>query len=273
MSTSVQHDERRTQPRGHFHLFWDVIFRGLRAAVGHINNFRLALGVFLILGLVAAVAGTWAFVEIAGEVKEGTTQAFDEAVLHWIAQHQVPWIEETLVEITMLGTAVVVATIVGVAGLFLWLTKHRYSTVLLLVATTGGFVINKVLKSVFDRPRPQVFEWGAHPISSSFPSGHTMSAVIVYTTVAYLAARLHRRRWSRWLTMLAALVVIALISFSRMYLGVHYPSDVLAGATIGLAWAGFCMATLEAIQKYTVRNRRVHDEVRENEEPPPAPAR
>ena len=273
MSTSIHSDERRTQPRGHLHVFWDVIFRGLRASVNHINNFRLALGIFLISGMLAATLGTFAFVKLAGEVKEGETQAFDEAVLQWIGQRQVPWVEETLVEVTMLGTAVVVATIVGVAGLFLWLTRHRYSTILLLVATSGGFVLNKILKNVFDRPRPQVFEWGAHPISSSFPSGHTMSAVIVYMTVAYLAARLQKQRWARWLTMVVALLLILLISFSRMYLGVHYPSDVMAGATIGLAWAGFCMATLEAMQKYTLRNRKVREDVQANEEPPPAPAR
>jgi undecaprenyl-diphosphatase len=79
-----------------------------------------------------------------------------------------------------------------------------------------------------------------------------MSAAIVYSTVAYLAARLHKRRWARWLVMTAAFLIIALISFSRLYLGVHYPSDVIAGVAIGLAWAGFCMATLEAIQKFGI---------------------
>jgi undecaprenyl-diphosphatase len=110
-----------------------------------------------------------------------------------------------------------------------------------------------VLKLGFDRPRPSVFVPAVHTISSSFPSGHAMSAAIVYSTVAYLAARLHRRKWARWLVMTAALFLIALISFSRMYLGVHYPSDVITGVAIGLAWAGFCMATLEAIQKFGIR--------------------
>jgi undecaprenyl-diphosphatase len=265
--------ERRAEQRGHLHILWDVIYRGLRVSLGHLNNFRLALGVFLIMGMTLAVLGTWAFVQLAETVREGHSQAFDESVLRWIGQRQVPWVESALVEITMLGTGVVVLMVVGVAGLFLWLTKHRYSTVLLLVATLGGIVINNVMKLYFDRPRPQVFEWGTHAMSSSFPSGHSMSAVIVYTTVAYLAARLQKQRWARWATMFVALVVIALIGFSRMYLGVHYPSDVAAGAVVGLAWTGFCMATLEAIQKFAVRSRVVREEVRPNEEPPPAPAR
>ena len=71
---------------------------------------------------------------------------------------------------------------------------------------------------------------------------------------AYLAARLYRHAWQRWITMFIAAIVIVAISVSRLYLGVHYPSDVLAGAVVGLAWAAFCMATLEAIQKFSQRN-------------------
>ena len=94
-----------------------------------------------------------------------------------------------------------------------------------------------------------------------------MSAAIVYGTVAYLAARLHKRIWARWLVMTAALIIIALICFSRMYLGVHYPSDVFAGVAIELAWAGFCMATLEAIQRFGVRR---DPRILEHEKPAPA---
>jgi len=148
--------------------------------------------------------------------------------------------------------------IVAVAGLFLVLTQHKYSAILLLVSTFGGLVLNGVLKLGFNRPRPSIFVPEVHAVSSSFPSGHAMSAAIVYGTVAYLAARLHKRMWARTLVMTAALIVIVLISISRMYLGVHYPSDVIAGLAIGLAWAGFCMATLEAIKKFgTHRDPRI----------------
>ena len=94
-----------------------------------------------------------------------------------------------------------------------------------------------------------------------------MGATITYSTVAYLAARLHGRAWARWLTMLVALLVILLIGVSRMYLGVHYPSDVLAGVIMGLAWAAFCMATLEAIQRFAERRA---PELKQAEEPAPA---
>jgi undecaprenyl-diphosphatase len=172
-----------------------------------------------------------------------------------------------MVEITALGTGTVVLMIVAISALFLALTRHRYSALLLLVATAGGLALNLVLKLRFDRPRPHVIVWGTNAVSSSFPSGHAMSATIVYSTVAYLAARLYKRMWPRIVTMLIAAIVIVAISISRLYLGVHYPSDVLAGAIIGLAWAAFCMATLEAIQKLAERRQSI----REQEEPAPDP--
>jgi undecaprenyl-diphosphatase len=171
-----------------------------------------------------------------------------------------------MIEITALGTGTVVLMIVCVAALFLTLTKHKYSAMLLLVATAGGILLDLILKLRFDRPRPHVFEWGTNAVSSSFPSGHAMSATIVYSTVAYLAARLQKRVWARWVTMFLAVILIFLICLSRLYLGVHYPSDVIAGVVIGLAWAGFCMATLEAMQKFS--QRRV-PEVIEDEVPAP----
>ena len=140
----------------------------------------------------------------------------------------------------------VVLTIVGVAAAFLWRTEHKHSARLLLAATAGSILLNNVLKLYFDRPRPEVFDRLTHTASSSFPSGHAMSATVVYGTVGYLLARLHKRPWARAVTLLLAVTMILLICFSRLYLGVHYPSDVLAGIVIGLAWSGFCMATLEA---------------------------
>jgi len=261
--------DRRAAPREHFRFLWDLIYRGLRLAAGHVNNFRLAVGAFVLAGGLVAGLGTYLFARFAGEVREGDTQAFDDMVMHWVKDRRHPWIEQSAVEVTMLGTGVVVLTIVGVAAMFLWLTRHRYSAMLLLVATAGGILLNNVLKLYFHRPRPQVFQWGTRAMSSSFPSGHAMSATIVYLTIAYLAARLQKKRWARWLTMLAALAFVVMISLTRIYLGVHYPSDVAAGALVGLAWAGFCMATLEAVQRFAARRE---PQVARDEEPAPTQA-
>jgi undecaprenyl-diphosphatase len=226
-----------------------------------------ALGIFLVAGVIVAAFLTWVFSELAERVMSGGTQAFDEAILRWMSAHHSKALTSTMLEITTLGTGTVLLMIVCVAALFLTLTNHKYSALLLLVATGGGLLLDMVLKLHFNRPRPHVFIWGTQAFGSSFPSGHAMGATITYSMVAYLAARLHRRAWARWLTMLVALLVILLIGVSRMYLGVHYPSDVLAGFIMGLAWAAFCMATLEAIQRFADRRR---PQLKEDEEPAPA---
>ncbi|MDQ3996480.1 MAG: phosphatase PAP2 family protein [Gemmatimonadota bacterium] len=242
--------ERRTKDRGPLHLFWDALFKTLRFIGRRVNDVYAVVGIFIVLGTAVALAAIWVFVRIAGEVREGETQAFDVAVLRYVETHHSPFLDKAMIEITFLGTGVIVLMIVFVSGMFLWLTKHKHSALLLIVATTGAVLLNGILKAGFDRPRPQVFEWGQHTVSSSFPSGHAMSAATVYMTVAYLAARLQRRRLSRVLTLIAATIVVVLIAISRLYLGVHYPTDVAAGVIIGIAWAALCMAMLEATLLY-----------------------
>jgi len=254
MLPNLRAPDRRAQTRGNLSIPADILFRALRASASRAQTLRAALGIVVLVGAGVAVLGTWAFAEIASHVRAGRTQAFDERILTWIGQNTPPVVEQVMLEITFLGTGSVVGVMVGIVALFLWLTRHKYSAALLLVATAGGLVLNSVLKAGFDRPRPQLFTWGTHALTSSFPSGHAMSAAAVYGTIAYLAARLQRRRWARVLTLLAAAVLIVLICLSRLFLGVHYPSDVIAGVIIGLAWAGFCMATLEVFQKFAARH-------------------
>jgi undecaprenyl-diphosphatase len=249
--------ERRTKERGPLHLFWDALFKTLRFIARRVRNIYAVVGIFIALGTLVAIVATYVFAEIAGKVREGETQVFDETVLRYVETHHSPFLDRAMLEITFLGTGLIVMTIVLVSGMFLWLTKHKHSALLLIVATAGGMLLNGLLKAGFDRPRPQVFEWAQHTVSSSFPSGHAMSAATVYMTVAYLAARLQRRRLSRILTLLAATIVVVLIAVSRLYLGVHYPSDVAAGITIGIAWAALCMAMLEVTLLYGRRRSAV----------------
>ena len=259
--------DRRAKRRGPLHPLWDALVAVLRLIARRVTDIYAVVGVFIALGMLVAVGATWIFVMLAGEVREGETQAFDEAVLRYVETHQTPTLDKVMLEITFMGTGLIVMTIVLVAGMFLWLTKHKHSALLLIVATTGGILLNGLLKAGFDRPRPGVFEWKQHTVSSSFPSGHAMSAATVYITVAYLAARLQRRRISRLMTLATALVVIALIAASRLYLGVHYPSDVAAGVVIGIAWAALCMAMLEATLRF---GRRRSATMRAAEAPSPS---
>jgi undecaprenyl-diphosphatase len=238
--------DRRRTPRGHVRLFWNLLYKSLRKVGSHAENFYTVVGIFLLIGAAVAVAGTLAFAELGEHIRKGATQQLDVAILQWIGAHHTPLLTSIMNEITPLGTGVVVLIVVGVAAAFLWHTEHKHSARLLLASTAGSILLNNVLKLWFDRPRPTVFEWQTHAVSSSFPSGHAMSATVVYGTVAYLLGRLQKHLWSRMITLTAAVVMIALICTTRLYLGVHYPSDVLGGIVVGLAWAGFCMATLEA---------------------------
>lgn len=240
--------------RGRFRHLWDFVFRSVRWVARHVHGAYTAFGLFVLGGLTLGMVLSFGFAKIAATVVEGDTAKYDNAAMQFMGSHQVPWISNLMVEATMLGTGVVVAMIVAVAGLFLWLYDYKQSATLLLVTTLGGLLLNTVLKLGFDRPRPQFFDWGTHAMTSSFPSGHAMSAAIVYPTVAYLAARLQRTHRARFLTMLVAAILVVLISVSRVYLGVHYPSDVIAGVVVGLAWSAFCMTTLEVAQLYAKRN-------------------
>jgi membrane-associated phospholipid phosphatase len=238
--------DRRNIRRGHFTVVWNLVFRALRKLGAHGRSVYTAVGIFLIAGVLVAIAGTVGFAKLAEIVREGYTQQFDTAVLHWLGAHHTPMLTTIMTEVTPLGTGIVVLVVVGVTSAFLWHTEHKHSARMLLAATAGNILLNNGLKLLFDRERPAVFEWGTHAASSSFPSGHAMSATVVFGTVAYLLARLQKHVWSRAITLLLAVVMIALICLTRLYLGVHYPSDVLGGIVVGLAWSGFCMATLEA---------------------------
>ena len=268
--------ERREINRGRLRVLADPIYRGFRLVLDRVHGFRTAVGIVLTAGLIVTSVLAVAFGALARQVRAGKTQGFDERVMVFLGQHRIEWVERSLAEITYLGTGLVVMMIVGVAGLLLWNTRHRYSAVLLLVSAGGGLILNTLLKLGFDRERPKVFEWVTHASSSSFPSGHAMSSATVYLTIAYLAARLQRHWWAKTLTFSAAVVLIAIICLSRLYLGVHYPSDVAAGVIMGVAWAAFCMATLEAIQALGRRRADVRADERpadeEKGETPPTTA-
>lgn len=267
MESSERREPVTSATRGRSRVFWDLAFNTVRWLAAHARNAYTTFGILILGGLAVAIALSFGFAKIAGKVVSGSTLGYDDAAMRFMGSHQVPWISNLMVEFTTLGTGIVVAMIVAVSALFLWLYDYKNSATLLLVTTLGGLLLNNVLKLGFDRPRPQFFDWGTHAMSSSFPSGHAMSAAIVYPTVAYLAARLQKSGWTRLLTMLAAAFLVLLICLSRVYLGVHYPSDVAAGVIVGLAWSAFCMTTLEVAQLYARRNAPA---LVEGEHPPEA---
>ena len=169
----------------------------------------------------------------------GTTLAFDDAILRWFAAHRTPLLNSIVLQITSLGNPTTILVLLAVSALFLWLTQHRYSVYLLMAGIIGGTLINTGLKLIFHRDRPNIVDWVLDVKSQSFPSGHAMMSLIAYGSIAYLVGRLEPTRFMRITTWIVTVTIILAIGTSRVYLGVHYRSDVIAGYIGGLAWLSF----------------------------------
>jgi undecaprenyl-diphosphatase len=253
--------ERRAAARGTWvGKLLHPVFGLLRWIAPHVRDFHAAVGIFLFIGLALLIGAVIAFTALADVVSEGQVQSIDDSILLWLNAHANPTLDAAALEITALGGVAVVWMVILVSSVFLWQTRHHYSVLLLWVAVLGGNAINFTLKAEFDRPRPQLFEWRV-PFAphSSFPSGHSTTAVVLYATLAYLLARLEPSRTMRRLTLAVAGLVILLIGSSRVYLGVHHPSDVLAGFAVGLAWATFCALGIEAIRFFRAKKPDVEE--------------
>jgi undecaprenyl-diphosphatase len=210
----------------------------------------------VLIAALILVSASWAFIEIADEVTDGSTQEFDEWVLKTLRNaedYEIPrgpaWLPETVRDITALGggTVIVLLTL-SVAG-FLILRKEYKILWLLLFAVIGGALVDTALKELFARERPNVVLQLMTVTSFSFPSGHSMMSMVVYLSLGSLIARLQTRRRIRVYIIALALFFSFIIGISRIYLGVHYPTDVIAGWSIGLAWATLVWFVAWYIQK------------------------
>jgi len=226
-----------------------------------------------LVSLALAICAVWAFAELADEVIEGTTRNLDRDVLLMLREPGSlddplgpAWVEEVMRDLTALGgVAVLTLTLVAVAGFFM-LRKRFGSTAYLFAAVGGGLLISTVAKELFDRPRPDLVTHGSYVHTASFPSGHSMMAAVVYLTLGVLISRVLPQRRQKTYVLAIAVLVTVLVGISRVYLGVHWPTDVLAGWLAGLAWAFICVLGARALA------RRGHveaeaDEAGESSEP------
>jgi len=215
----------------------------LSKAIEWLGGHELAV----MLGTLAVVASTWGFVALASEVAEGHTKGFDDRLLMALRTPGDParpigpdWMPEVARDLTALGsTDILWLATLAVVG-FLALDRRYPATVFLAGAVLGGWGLSFALKASFDRPRPDLVPHLMRAYFSSFPSGHSMMAAVVYGTLGSILSSLvpHRRLKFYFLT-LAALAA-GLVGVSRVYLGVHYPTDVLAGWSAGLGWSTLC---------------------------------
>lgn len=234
---------------------------------------RYELG--LLLAALAAIACVWFFIELTDEVIEGETRAFDRWALTILRDRQgepigPAWLEDAALDLSALGGGTVLTAFVLIVIGFLIFCRYWATTTLVLAATLGGWIINTALKLLIDRPRPTVVEPLTEAALPSFPSGHSMLSMVLYPTFAVILLRLVRRwRLKAYIAFVAAALVF-LIGLTRVYLGVHYPTDVLAGWSAGLAWAILCYLALLLLQhRGIVRPRTTSDSSEETASHPP----
>lgn len=192
------------------------------------------------LAVTLGLAGLAAFGEIAEEL--GKLSPLDAAVIRAVAAHRSAALTGIALDVTALGSAIVLVLFTALAALALARLGHPRSARVLVVAGAGAFVWTVALKNAFERPRPALVSRLADATGFSFPSGHSLASAAIYGTAAVLVAALARRRGDQVLIGTATAVLLAAIGASRVYLGVHYPSDVIAGYSAGFAWASGLLA-------------------------------
>jgi undecaprenyl-diphosphatase len=210
----------------------------------------------LLAGLVIA-AGLWGFEELMEVARATTPHAFDTEILLAFRKAGQPdnpigpaWLEGAMRDITSLGSASVLVLVTTGVIVYLLLVRRPGAALLMFVAVAGGQVLSSTLKVDIDRPRPELVSHLVDVASLSFPSGHAMLSAVTYLTLGSMAARALPGRTTKIYVVALAVLTTVLVGISRIYLGVHWPSDVLAGWCAGFAWAMLCWLVARAVQRW-----------------------
>jgi undecaprenyl-diphosphatase len=210
---------------------------------------------FVLIVLAVGAASLWGFIKTAEAVFANETQGFDRWMLSALRNPANPadpigplWVEEMARDVSALGgfTWITFATVT--IAIYLWIDDKTRMAVLLTAATASGAVVSLVLKSLFARPRPDLVPHLSQVFTSSFPSGHSMLAAVVYLTMGSLLASVISNLTLKVYVLTIAIMLTTAVGLSRVYLGVHYPTDVLAGWLAGLVWALFCWIVARILQ-------------------------
>jgi undecaprenyl-diphosphatase len=201
----------------------------------------------MLVVLLLVIAAIWGFIALAGAVVEGDTEEFDRWAVRSMRKADDPaepigprWVQEMGRDATALGGLGWLLFFTLVVAGFLWLDGKRRMMLFVIAAVSGGTLVSFLLKQLVSRPRPDIVPHLSHVQSPSFPSGHSMLSAVVYLTLgALVAASLPRASLKIYVLSIAVLLTL-MVGVSRVYMGVHYPTDVLAGWMAGLAWALGC---------------------------------
>jgi undecaprenyl-diphosphatase len=216
---------------------------------------RLKIETQILLLLAMLAISILLFLHLASEVVEGDTLAFDRAILLALRRPEalaVPvgpvWFPKVMTEITAIGGGTVLTMMTVLVVGYLVAAKRTANAVFVIVAVSGGAILSAILKHFFERPRPELVPHLVRVSSASFPSGHAMNSAVVYLTLGTLLAKSERTAAVRIYLMGAAILLTILVGFSRVYLGVHWPTDVVAGWCVGSIWALVCSMIAQHLQ-------------------------
>lgn len=207
-------------------------------------------GLYLTLNLLLLFGAIWIFGAIAEDVAtRDPITIVDARLSEWLHGHAVEPLTTFMLSVTHLHSWWGVTAMTLAASAYLWIRRLRIWTLTLTVAVFGSMLLNFLLKNLFLRPRPHFNDPILTLTSYSFPSGHTMMATVFYGTLCALAVSRARDWRCRALAIFGAAILISLVGFSRIYLGAHFLSDVLAAIAEGLAWLAFCLIAVEATRR------------------------
>lgn len=210
----------------------------------------------VLIALIAVAAGAWTFLALVDNVREGEGVELDRAILLLFRDPAdpsrplgSPGMDSVVRDITALGGWVIISLVTfGVVGR-LFLAGRTRQAVVVLIAIAGAAFLVEGIKDIVERPRPNLVPHGVTTYTHSFPSGHATGGAATYLTLGALLARFEPRRRLKVFALTVAVVITVLIGVSRVYLGVHWPSDVLAGWTLGACWALFCWSAARILQR------------------------
>jgi undecaprenyl-diphosphatase len=210
----------------------------------------------LLLTLALIVAGAWLFIALADEVIEGGTTQIDRTILLAMRHSQEPRdpiggpvTEEAARDVTALGGPTVLCLLTFVVCGFLFLDGKSHMSAFVLGSVVTGMIASTALKGIFNRPRPDLVPHAVYTVSTSFPSGHSMMSAVTYLTLGALLARSESRKRVKAYFMIVSAFLSGAVGVTRVYLGVHWPSDVLAGWTAGAVWALLCWTAARWLQR------------------------
>ena len=215
-----------------------------RFSPDHVFGLHLTVGILLIL------TGAWVFAEIAGEVmaRERITD-IDQHLADWFHQHKNSGWTPFMIVVTHWHSQTGIVLMAAVLGFHFYRRRAHYWLASLILAVPGGLLLNVLLKYIFQRPRPS-FDAPVLTLSTfSFPSGHATGAVLLYGLLAAYLVCVTRSVGARALVVLGAVLMVALVAFTRVYLGMHFVSDVLAAMAVSSAWLSICITAMSTLRR------------------------